>query len=186
MNRTQITELQRHIGTPPDGFWGSASISACKRHLIALMPRTNPWPRSDQPSLTRFYGQPGDESKLTNLDVTGLGVKYDGKTVKTIRCHGKVAASIHRVLTDLARTHPEILAEYAGCYNNRVMRGGSLPSLHARGAAIDFDPGRNGNRVAWPVTAQMPIEVMEVFAKEGWLSAGAAWGRDGMHFQATQ
>jgi len=27
---------------------------------------------------------------------------------------------------------------------------------------------------------------MEAFAREGWLSAGAAWLRDGMHFQATQ
>jgi hypothetical protein len=27
---------------------------------------------------------------------------------------------------------------------------------------------------------------MEEFAKEGWLAAGAFWGRDAMHFQATQ
>jgi hypothetical protein len=32
----------------------------------------------------------------------------------------------------------------------------------------------------------MPIEVMECFAREGWLSAGAFWGYDAMHFQATQ
>jgi hypothetical protein len=66
------------------------------------------------------------------------------------------------------------------------MRGGSLPSLHARGAAIDLDADNNGNHVAWPVRATMPLEVMEAFAREGWLSAGAAWLRDGMHFQATQ
>jgi hypothetical protein len=27
---------------------------------------------------------------------------------------------------------------------------------------------------------------MEEFAKEGWLSAGAFWSRDAMHFQATK
>jgi hypothetical protein len=32
----------------------------------------------------------------------------------------------------------------------------------------------------------MPIEVMEEFAKEGWLPAGAFWSRDAMHFQATR
>jgi hypothetical protein len=32
----------------------------------------------------------------------------------------------------------------------------------------------------------MPIQVMEEFAKEGWLAAGAFWGRDAMHFQATR
>jgi len=57
--------------------------------------------------------------------------------------------------------------------------------LHARGAAVDFDPDRNGNKVSWPLSASMPIAVMEAFAREGWLSAGAFWGRDAMHFQAT-
>jgi hypothetical protein len=34
--------------------------------------------------------------------------------------------------------------------------------------------------------ADMPLEIMECFAREGWLSAGAFWGYDAMHFQATQ
>jgi hypothetical protein len=66
------------------------------------------------------------------------------------------------------------------------MRGGSTPSLHARGAAIDLAPSTNGNREHWPSRSNMPIEVMEEFSKEGWLSAGACWSRDGMHFQATR
>ena len=66
------------------------------------------------------------------------------------------------------------------------MRGGSLPSLHARGAAIDLDPGTNGLHTPWPTRATMPLEVMECFAREGWLAAGAFWGRDAMHFQATR
>ena len=66
------------------------------------------------------------------------------------------------------------------------MRGGSLPSLHARGAAVDLDPDHNGNGTSWPTRAIMPLEVMEEFAKEGWLAAGAFWGRDSMHMQATQ
>jgi hypothetical protein len=32
----------------------------------------------------------------------------------------------------------------------------------------------------------MPLEIMEAFAREGWLAAGAFWGRDAMHFQATR
>jgi hypothetical protein len=57
--------------------------------------------------------------------------------------------------------------------------------LHARGAAIDLLADTNGNLTAWPVAARMPFAVMEAFAREGWLSAGAFWGRDAMHFQAT-
>ena len=185
MTTTQIKQMQARIGVVPDGFWGPKSIAACQAHLRAMMPEPNPWPQTSQAALTAFYGQPGDESRLTNLSVAGLGVKYDGKPVRTIRCHSTVAQSLLFILQDLTKAHVEILAKFDGCYNNRPMRGGSLPSLHARGAAVDFDAANNGNLTAWPAKATMPLEVMEIFARHGWLSAGAFWGRDAMHFQAT-
>jgi hypothetical protein len=187
MTRAQIIAMQDRIGTTPDGFWGPKSITACQRHLRALMPKDSNWPSSSQAALQGFYGSPGDESRLMNLDVAGLGVRYDGKPVKTIRCHERVADSLRRVLADIASgPHAAILSTYAGVYNNRPMRGGSLPSLHARGAAIDLDPGTNRLSQAWPASATMPLEIMESFAREGWLAAGAFWGRDAMHFQATR
>lgn len=186
MTRLEIIRMQDKIGTIPDGFWGPKSIAACQKHLRSLMPSPNPWPATSQAALTAFYGSAGDESRLINLNVSGLGLRYDGNPVRTIRCHAKVADSLRRVLTSLSVTHPDILALYAGCYNNRPMRGGSLPSLHARGAAVDFDPDRNRNTVSWPIAATMPLEVMEAFSREGWVSAGSAWGRDAMHFQATK
>jgi hypothetical protein len=93
---------------------------------------------------------------------------------------------LRRIVQCLSVTHPDVLADYNGCYNNRSMRGGSTPSLHARGAAIDFLAGDNGNKTSWPAKATMPLDVMKIFAVEGWLSAGAFWGRDAMHFQATR
>lgn len=186
MTRNQIIELQKRIGTTPDGFFGEKSIKACKAHLRALMPEDHPWPNPDQASLTAYYGKAGDESQLVSLVVSDLGVRYDGKDVRTIRCHHKVAPSLHRVLTKLSKTpHAWVLKEYAGCYNNRPMRGGSLPSLHARGAAVDLAPSTNGNREAWPSSANMPLEVMEEFAKEGATPAGAFWQRDAMHMEFT-
>lgn len=186
MTQDQIKVMQEKIGAEPDGFWGPKSIRACQAHLLSMMPAVHQWPKTDQASLTEFYGNPGDESQLMVLDVRGLGIKYEEKDVKTIRCHHKVSASLHRVLSSLALSHPAILEQYAGVYNNRVMRGGTKPSLHARGAAIDLWPDRNGNQVPWPTMALMPLEVMEAFAREGWASAGAFWGRDAMHSQATQ
>jgi len=186
MNTNQIKAIQSKIGAEPDGFWGPKSIAAAQKHLKKLIPSPNPWPKTDQKSLTDFYGSAGDESKLVVLDVSGLGLKYDGKSVHSIRCNAKVAPALKRVLVRLSKSHPEILAEYAGCFNNRAMRGGALPSLHARGAAVDFASDQNGNHTVWPVRATMPFEVMEEFAKEGALAAGAFWGRDAMHFQFTQ
>jgi len=147
----------------------------------------HPWPKIDQASLTAFYGKPGDEKQLFNLAVGDLDIRYDGKNVKSIRCHHKVAPSLRRILEQISKTpHAWILKEYAGCYNNRPMRGGSTPSLHARGAAIDLAPSTNQFREHWPMSANMPIEVMEIFAKEGWNGLGWSISRDAMHFQATR
>jgi len=186
MKTDQIKAIQERVGAVPDGFWGPRSIASCQSHLRKLMPPLNPWPGTSQGELTAFYGNAGDEFKLVNLDVSDLDVRYDGQKVKTVRCNGKVAESLKRVLVSLSHTHPEIIRDYCGCFNDRPMRGGSTPSLHARGAAIDFCAGDNGNHDSWPVKATMPIEVMEAFAREGWLCAGAFWGRDAMHFQATR
>jgi hypothetical protein len=185
MKLPEIIALQKRVGTKPDGDWGLKSIAACQAHLRRMMP-AKCWPDTDQASLTEFYGRAGDESQLVNLDVRGLGIEYEGQPVKTIRCNEKCAESLHRVLVEISKSSfAWILKKFAGCFNNRVMRGGSKPSLHARGAAIDFDPQTNGNTTHWPLAATMPIEVMEMFAKEGWLAAGAFWGRDAMHLQAT-
>jgi|LakMenE01Jun11ns_1017448.scaffolds.fasta_scaffold9897519_3 hypothetical protein len=186
MTRDRIKSIQSKIGVEVDGFWGPKSIAACQSYLRSLMPAESNWPRPSQESLQGFYGSPGDESRLVSVNVEGLGLRYDGKPVKSIRCHDKVADSLKRALESLAKSHPDILAQYAGVYNNRTMRGGSLPSLHARGAAIDLAADTNRLSQSWPVSATMPLEVMEAFAREGWVAAGAFWGRDAMHFQATQ
>jgi hypothetical protein len=68
----------------------------------------------------------------------------------------------------------------------RTQRGGSEPSKHSWGAAIDLDADRNGLHTAWPTRAHMPLRVIEVFAQHGWINLGATIGRDGMHFQMTQ
>lgn len=194
MTQVQIIAMQEKIGAEPDGFWGPESIAKCQKYLRDLMPKPNPWPTQDQASLTAFYGRPGDTSQLVLKKVPcSIKVKYIGKEIgkpgcedDVIYCHKKVADSLMRVLVAISKVHPEILLQYYGCYNNRPMRGGRLPSLHARGAAIDLDAAHNGNLVHWPTKATMPLAVMECFAREGWLSAGAAWSRDAMHHQATR
>jgi hypothetical protein len=185
MKNYQIKAIQSRVGATPDGFWGPKSIAACQAHLRRLMPTTNPWPKSDDVSMTRFYGKAGDESILTNLDVSGLGIKYNGASVRTVRCHKKVAESLHRILTNISKSdHKWVLEEYAGCFNHRPMRGGSRPSKHSWGVAIDLAPDTNSLKASWPTASSMPLEVMEIFAHEGWISAGAFGGRDGMHHEA--
>lgn len=186
MNTKQIQTLQEHVGTKPDGFWGRLSIASCQRHLRAFMPRPNPWPQPTHAALVKFYGEPGNESNLVHLPVSGLGVRYQGAPVRHIRCHRLVAESLLAALADISAGHDaDVLRYYAGCFNARKMRGGTSWSLHAWGAAIDLWPESNANNAHWPTKAHMPISVMEAFACQGWLPAGAFWSRDAMHFQAT-
>lgn len=174
-----------------DGFWGEKSQAACRAYLRSLMPSPNPWPKSDQASLRAYYGQPGDESNLVMIDLP-FPMFYDGKRVRRTRVHKKCASSLLRILKairDRIEAAPKIQDEaedYGGIFNNRNKRGASTKSLHAYGAAIDLDADDNTFRDAWPVKADMPLEIMEEFAREGWKSAGAFWGYDAMHHQATQ
>jgi D-alanyl-D-alanine carboxypeptidase len=191
MSSEEIKKMQSKIGVVPDGFWGPKSQKACRDYLENLMPKPNPWPNSDQDSLRKFYGQPGDESNLVTVDFP-FPTFYEGKVVKKFRCHKKVADSLLRVLKNINLKYGknrEIMEEaedYGGVYNFRNKRGGTTFSVHAWGAAIDLDADDNTFRDSWPMKADMPLEIMEEFAKEGWLSAGAFWGYDAMHFQATK
>jgi len=191
MTRKEIEILQDRTGAEPDGFWGPKSITACKRHLLGMMPIPHPAPRSDEKSLSIFYGRAGDESKLERMNFP-IPMFYGGQPVKSTRVHRKCIPSLLDVFVEIQELYGhdkrimKAATTYDGCFNNRAMRGGSRPSLHARAAAIDLDAGNNGNRSHWPLAATLPIEIMEVFSRHGWLSAGAFWSRDAMHFQKTQ
>lgn len=191
MEKSEIIAMQQKIGTTPDGFWGPKSIAACRKYLKSLMPTPNPWPKGDQQSLRKFYGQPGDESNLVTVNFP-FKTFYEGKEVKSFRCHKKVADSLLRVLRNIGSKYGsnksimEEATDYGGIFNFRNKRNGTTFSVHAWGAAIDLDVDDNTFRDSWPMKADMPLEIMEEFAKEGWTSAGAFWGYDAMHFEAVR
>lgn len=184
MKTEEIQAIQARIGVDPDGHWGPKSIAAAKVRLKRLNAYNRQWPDTSQAALTAFYGDAGDESKLVTFKAP-KGIKYEGKQCSVIRCHARVAESLERIMVRLAAEFPAISGRYEGCFFDRPMRNGSLPSLHARGAAVDFAADTNDNHTHWPAVADMPWGVMEIFASEGWMPAGVFWSRDAMHFQAT-
>lgn len=191
MTSEEIKNIQKTIGAKVDGFWGPESIKKCQAYLRSFMPNPSPWPKADQESLRKFYGEAGDESNLVTVDFP-FKTLYEGKEVKKFRCNKKVAASLIRVLTNIDnkygknRSILEEAEDFGGVFNFRLKRGGSTYSLHAYGAAIDLDADDNTFRDSWPVKADMPLEIMVEFAKEGWISAGAFWGYDAMHFECSK
>ena len=185
MKADQIMAMQRKLRVKVDGVWGPVSIAACRAHLEGLM-KPYPYPGTSERELLEFYGPAGDQRRLDWLHVEDLGIIFEGEQVRIVRVHERLADSLYSILVELKERFPHVVRQYAGVYMNRPMRGGTRPSLHARGAAIDLMPATNGNLAPWPLKADMPLEVMEIFARRGWLAAGAFWGRDAMHFQATR
>jgi hypothetical protein len=194
MNQDQIKAIQSKVGVEADGFWGPQSIAATQKYLRGLMPTPHPFPT--QGNVPEFYGAHGKSGgytpPMTKFDLP-FTVYYEKKPVLKLAAHDKCAASLERAFQRLSEVYPteELrvkagVSVYDGIYNPRPMRGGSSWSMHSWAIAIDLDAGRNGNNTPWPTKAHMPLEAMECFAAEGWLAAGAFWGRDAMHFQATR
>lgn len=113
--------------------------------------------------------------------------------IKNIRVHKRCAESLARVLDQVWQgfSRSQKLIEITGMhligggYIWRAMRGGCRLSMHAYGAAVDFDPARNG---LGDPTPMMDPRVVAAFKAEGWVWGGD-WSpacRDGMHFQAAE
>lgn len=116
------------------------------------------------------------------------------RNVKTKRfqCHKSVASRLLNVFNELlAHYGYDRLVElgidlYGGCFNYRLMRGGSELSSHSWGTAIDLDPDRNllheskkTARFARPEYKPM----IDIFYRNGFISYGVEFNYDWMHFE---
>jgi hypothetical protein len=175
-------------GDDVDGDWGPQSRAALRAHLRSLMPNPNPWPGGSYKEKLAFYGPPG-ESNLVSFDFP-YPMYYGGKRVLRSRAHRLVVPSLLRILQNIGErisqepTIQDEAEDYGGIYNFRNKRAGSSLSNHAWGIAIDLDADDNSFRDPWPLVSDMPLTIIEEFAKEGWTSAAAFWGYDAMHNEA--
>lgn len=120
---------------------------------------------------------------------------YAGQLIprQSVRLHKKVAESAKRVFKRIwdaaAQSQAQIdawgMSDFSGSYNYRQKRGGSSLSMHAYGAAIDFDADRNGFGDRTPHFASSQ-PVLDAFAAEGWVWGGHWSKPDGMHWQAAR
>lgn len=113
-------------------------------------------------------------------------------TVNYIQCHKDIATNLVGALTDILlhyglkeiqRLHIDI---YGGCFNYRLMRGGSQLSMHSWGVAIDLDPDRNLLRETHTTARFAKPEykaMIDIFYKWGFESLGREKDFDYMHFQ---
>lgn len=189
----------------PAGVGAGEAGAAVPRHADPMparphLPPGPTWPRQDFAAMTAFYGPNGLPGGRTPPLVRvpcpwPLRLAWEpATTVRAIAIHERCADSLARVLARVAASYgADRIARlgldiFGGSYNPRRMRGGSRWSVHAWGAAIDWDPVRN--RLTWgrarAALAHPDLDAWwEIWEAEGWLSLGRARDVDWMHVQAA-
>lgn len=152
-----------------------------------------------QEQLIKKYGTPNPTGKgyLVWIDLPySMYLNWQTKTyIKRIQVHKLAAESLKSILQEILDVYGigEIkrlqLDDYGGCFNYRLMRGGTKLSVHSWGCAIDLDPDRNllhetskTARFARPEYKPM----IDIFYKHGWESLGREKNFDWMHFQIAK
>jgi hypothetical protein len=163
------------------------------------------WPK--QSECRQFYGDPdtnGDgtpDAAWEAAHLVNIAPPYKmrfawdiGREVSTIRCHKLVAHDLSAILLEISEAYEHNLSRlkdagldlYGGCYNFRMMRGSTRLSMHSYACAIDINPSANPLGKAWmPNAGMMPMGVVTIFERHGWVWGGR-WSRpDCQHFQAA-
>ena len=150
----------------------------------------------NQEQKIKRFGTPNKEGKpyLVMIQLPyPMRLAWDtSKTVTRMRCHKDASEPFKRVFNDLLKHYG--LAEiqrlgidlFGGCFEFRLMRGGTQLSSHSWGTAIDLDPTRNKlketkrtARFARPEYKPM----IDIFYKHGFISYGVERDFDWMHFE---
>ncbi len=143
--------------------------------------------RSDR-LMRRLYGDSKAEvrSRLVR-------VNWFGRTLRVTSAHG-VDKALRRVLSDLGKLKKSTrrpAKKSAGTFNWRNIAGTKRLSVHSFGAAIDLDTtyadywrwsgGKPGNVPKY--RNRMPLEIVSVFERHGFIWGGRWYHYDFMHFE---
>ena len=148
-----------------------------------------------QSEMIKYFGKANAEgSYLTMIDLP-YTMYYDRQPIKRMRCHVKVAQAFKNVFNEILATYGERkineleINDYGGCFNYRLMRGGTKLSVHSWGCAIDLNPSRNLLRETSKTARFARIEyqpMIDIFYKHGFVSLGREKNFDWMHFEVAE
>jgi D-alanyl-D-alanine carboxypeptidase len=148
-----------------------------------------------QKDVPTFYGKVGQNQTMLDLPFK-MRLAWDtAKVINRFSIHAKAHDSAAEAFKLILAHYGEAkikelgLDLFGGCLNVRTMRGGSNPSMHSWGIAIDFDPARN--RLRWGSNrAQMAkpeySAFLDIWESVGWISLGRERNFDWMHVQAAR
>ena len=146
-----------------------------------------------EPLFRKMYGDCRKRGVFNDLVPVPWLKRHGGGSVTFTRTNGAAAAlaKVSEELDGLPETMIRFVMHTAGTYNCRLVSGSGRLSMHAYGAAIDINihhttywrwekPGPDG-RIAWK--NQVPIEIVRIFERHGFIWGGKWYHYDTMHFE---
>ena len=111
-------------------------------------------------------------------------------TITMINGVDKALEAVSRDLDELADRFIKYLKPTSGTYNCRKIAGSNAKSMHAYGAALDINT-KYSNYWRWALNDrgelkwqnQIPIQIVRIFEKHGFIWGGYWYHYDTMHFE---
>ena len=145
-----------------------------------------------EPLLVAMYGDCSKNEVIKNLRTIKWLPKHAGGSVTITRINGvdKALEAVSRELDELPSDLIKYLKPSAGTYNCRAIAGTNNKSMHAYAAAIDIN-SKYSNYWRWsagnkgePIWHnQIPIEIIGIFERHGFIWGGYWYHYDTMHFE---
>lgn len=161
--------------------------------IAGAVPKIKCW----NPSTAQFrskYGQEGSGQGMVQSPYP-LRLDWDLDTItKRFSAHESLVARIEAAMGEilahygLEGIYKLGLDRFGGCLNVRLKRGGSTPSVHSWGAAIDWFPSANTLKMTKRTAVFARADYFAFFAiweKYGFMSLGRCFDFDFMHVQAN-
>jgi hypothetical protein len=134
--------------------------------------------------IIRIFGNSNDpqfEADNIVLFTLPYPLLFDGKEVKRARCHRLLVDNFLKAFQDIKDAGLESeVKNFSGIFNKRTQKGGSRPSTHSWGIAIDLE----AEKFPLGSSKRFSDEIVKIFTEAGFLYGGDFKGRkDPMHFQ---
>ena len=159
-----------------------------KDYTIPIAENNDPGRIRYEPFFFKMYGKSKSavRKNLTTID-------WFGRKLKVSKLNGidKKLLKIKKELLKLPKKYHKYFMKTAGTFNWRNIAGTSRKSVHSFGIAIDINtsysnywrwskPDDNGK---YPYKNKIPLEIVEVFEKYGFIWGGKWYHYDTMHFE---
>ena len=164
------------------------------RGTVPKQPPTNfdPGRVRFEPLFVAMYGDCKKNEVTANLRTIEWLPAHGGGRVSITSVNGvdRALGAVSRELDRLPGEFVKFLKPSGGTYNCRSVAGSHVRSMHAYGAAIDINPkfadywrraSNTGDGLVWK--NQIPVEIIRVFEKHGFIWGGYWYHFDTMHFE---